>query len=174
MTTTVEKKTPKFYPEIFEEALGVLQTNIDQKKYNLSHINVLELAYAAGGALLANAMSKTGFTECTPDFKCENCWLVKYCIHRNTPIELRKELSDYIDITMASFDNLDPKFVDYVIQVDKTDPQSLKELNAELKKLLDDPTFVKDGNKSIEELILSLSKTLQKVPGETVDPIKDQ
>lgn len=171
---TASEKKVKFSPELFDEALGILQTNINQGKYGLTYLDVLKLAFVAGGEILTNSMCKKGFVQCTPDFKCENCWMTKYCIHKDVPIELRKEFSDYIDLTVASFDQLDPDFVDYVIKVDKTDLQLLKELNAKLKELLDDPTFVQKEETLVKDLIEKFKKTLEKLPDKINDSIKDK
>jgi len=105
-----------FDEDAYKEVLEIVEANASRLHPNTS----LALAYLAGGAKLAAATSKLDFPPCG-DNECSDCWVSKWCIHQDTPKDIRLELVNILGVLTDPKIELSDKDREQVNTLDKTD-----------------------------------------------------
>jgi len=116
MTQTVITPDGKvFIRRLYEELLKLTKTDKDKQ----------ELAYAAGGVFLVSATNKQDFPPCLDNASCSDCWLKDFCIHKDTPVDIRRELINALEILTDPAIITNSDVIDQVKKYSKIDPNDV-------------------------------------------------
>ena len=107
----------QFSEEVYEEVKKIINAS------SLQGLKAeLVLAREAGGVKLQAAISIFEFPPCSLENDCSKCWTNKWCVHKDTPPDIRQELISSLEIFTAPSVELSEDTLEKIKGYDKTSP----------------------------------------------------
>jgi hypothetical protein len=107
----------QFNKEVYEEVRQIINTS--------QHSGIeteLLLAQAAGGSILRAAIYPLECPPCSSENNCSECWANEWCVHKNTPPDVRVKLISALSVFTTPDIKIPEKILAKVKSYDKTNP----------------------------------------------------
>ncbi len=108
----------QFNEKVYEELRDIVRENAQKMAPDSDEA----LAHVAGGAMLRAAVNLLEFPPCHGKGECQDCWVSQWCVHKDTPLDIRRELINALGIFTTPGLEIEKGIIEKIKAYDKTDP----------------------------------------------------